>query len=106
MTNELYQQIYQLVKTIPLGKVATYGQIAATLGKPQGARLIGWALSVCPKDIPWHRVVNRKGMISITNRTISKLEQANLLKQEGITVTEKNGNFWVDLDKYLWLGNL
>ncbi|MBU1039066.1 MGMT family protein [Patescibacteria group bacterium] len=106
MDNDLYQQIYLLVKKIPQGRVATYGQIAAALGKPQGSRLVGWALSVCPNDVPWHRVINRKGMISITNRNLSKQEQANLLTQEGITVTEKAGNFWVDLDKHLWLGNL
>jgi len=102
MDSNLYQSIYDLTKKIPLGKVATYGQIAALIGKPQGSRLVGWALSVCPTDVPWQRVVNRKGMISIINKQISKDLQANLLRQEGVEVMLKAGNLWVDLSKYLW----
>ena len=52
MPSDFYKQVYQLVRAIPSGRVATYGQVAALLGKPRGARLVGWALNTCPKDVP------------------------------------------------------
>ena len=102
MPSDFYQAVYKLVRTIPPGRVATYGQVAATLGKPRGARLVGWALNVCPTDVPWQRVINRKGMISIENLRVSKDLQAELLKQEGVKVVRHENNFWVDLTQYLW----
>ncbi len=102
MGNDFYQAVYQLVRAIPQGKVATYGQVAALLGKPRGARLVGWALNVCPADVPWQRVVNREGMISIENRRATKEEQAALLTAEGVEVSGRDGNFGVDLTRYLW----
>ena len=56
--------VYRLVRRIPVGSVATYGQIAARLGRPRGARAVGRAMSHCPADVPWHRVVNASGGIS------------------------------------------
>jgi methylated-DNA-protein-cysteine methyltransferase-like protein len=97
-----YQQIFQAVKAIPPGKVATYGQIAAVLGSPRAARMVGQALARCPDStVPWQRVINRHGMISIENMTVPKEQQAYLLRQEQIEVTERDGNFWVDLTRYL-----
>lgn len=102
MASVFYNEVYKLVRSIPAGQVATYGQITTLLGKPKGARLVGWALNVCPADVPWQRVINRDGMISIENWRASKELQAELLKADGVKVELKQGNWWVDLEKYLW----
>ena len=102
MSQNFYHRVHKLVKKIPAGKVATYGQVAAILGSPRSARLVGWALRNCPDNVPWQRVLNRQGMISIENLNFPKKLQADLLKNEGIVVELKDGNFWVDLKKYLW----
>ena len=102
MANDFYTAVYELVRQIPAGSVATYGQIAALLGKPRGARLVGWALNVCPKDVPWQRVINHEGMLSIENLRASKDLQAQLLHSESVVVVQRDGNFWVDLKRYGW----
>lgn len=102
MASQWYAAIYRMVSQIPKGRVATYGQIAALLGKPRGAQLVGWALNVCPPDVPWQRVINREGMISIENLRASKDLQAKLLQAEGVRVEKRDGNFWVNLERYLW----
>ncbi|MFH1112265.1 MAG: MGMT family protein [Patescibacteria group bacterium] len=102
MSSDFYQAIYKLVKKIPAGKVATYGQIASLLGKPRAARLVGWALAHSPASVPWQRVVNRDGMISIENLRLPKELQVELLKQEGVVVECKQNNWWINLNKYLW----
>ena len=98
-------QVYKLVKKIPSGKVATYGQVAALLGSPRSARQVGWALRNCPEGVPWQRVINREGMISIENLHLPKELQAELLKKEGIVVELKHGSWWVDLNNYIWQPN-
>lgn len=104
----LYFRIYSLVRKIPKGKVATYGQIAELLHAPRSARIVGWALrSLKPgSPVPWQRVINKAGMISIENMSTPKEQQAILLQQEGVEVTEADGNFWVDLKKYGWNGKV
>lgn len=102
MPTGFYNQVYKLTKKIPQGRVATYGQIAALLGKPRSARMVGWALNVCLEDVPWQRVINKAGMISIKNMRATKDLQASLLKKEKIKVEFKQGNYWVDLKQYLW----
>ncbi len=102
MAQGFFNEVYKLVKHIPRGRVATYGQVAAILGKPRAARLVGWALNICPIDVPWQRVINKSGMISIENMRATKKLQADLLKTEGVKVEVKDGNYWVDLEKYLW----
>ncbi len=87
--------------------MATYGQIAALCGNPMGARLVGWALNalnnVGPSTtVPWQRVINREGRISIVNKNASKDLQADILRNEGIDVQFRDGNYWVDLSRYLW----
>jgi len=56
--------VWRLVRRIPRGRVMTYGQVAAALGRPGAARRVGWAMRICPPDVPWHRVVNAQGGIS------------------------------------------
>lgn len=106
MPTNFYQSVYKLAKRIPRGKVATYGQIAALLGSPRGARMVGWALHVLPddqlKNVPWQRVINREGRISTTCQEHSSNLQAKLLKKEGVEVTMRQGNYFVDLKKFLW----
>lgn len=96
--------MYTKVRRIPKGKVATYGQIAGILGSPRGARMVGWALNCLKPDskVPWQRVINSEGRITIENMRASKDLQAQLLQSEGVDVTFHDGNFWVDLEKYLW----
>jgi len=83
MTNQFYNQIYEVVKQIPLGKVVSYGKIAAALGRPRSSREVGRAMRVCPaEDIPWQRVVMADG--SITGGDYAN-ERKALLESEGVT---------------------
>ncbi len=102
--DDFFDQVYFWVRKIPKGKVAAYSQIAALASTPRAARVVGLALSKLPggSKIPWHRVIDSKGMISIENLVIPKAEQARRLQQEGIKVKFRDGNYWVDLKKYLW----
>lgn len=58
------QSVYEIVEKIPRGKVISYGEIARMLDNPRGARMVGWAMSRCPDDLPWHRVVMADGNIA------------------------------------------
>ena len=101
-----FKKIISIVKKIPRGRVATYGQIAALAGSPRGARTVGWALHGLPEKelqkVPWHRVINREGRVSTTCMDHPGEQQAMLLKNERIAVKYKDGNYFVDLKKYLW----
>jgi methylated-DNA-protein-cysteine methyltransferase related protein len=87
------------IKNIPFGKVATYGQIAILSGNYRAARQISWILySMSEKhNLPWHRVINRHGKISLEKSGGFELQET-LLKKEGILF--ENGK--IDLLKYLW----
>ncbi|MBI4090453.1 MAG: methylated-DNA--[protein]-cysteine S-methyltransferase [Candidatus Komeilibacteria bacterium] len=101
------EQVYVLVERIPHGRVATYGQIAALLHTPRAARMVGVALRSLPDGtvVPWHRVINSRGEISIENMEHPAEEQANRLMAEGIRVGTSNGVYLIDLDMYLWMPN-
>ena len=62
--NPFFEQVYDLVGQIPLGKVVSYGQIARMLGRPRAAREVGWAMRCCPEHLPWQRVVMADGAIT------------------------------------------
>lgn len=98
-----YDVIYQVVKLIPRGKVATYGQIADLANLPGQARLVGYALfrvDEIDAEIPWHRVINAKGEVSHSPlRRGSDYLQRSLLEDEGI-IFGKSGK--IDLRIYLW----
>lgn len=100
----LYFRIYTQVRRIPKGKVATYGQIATLCGSPRSARIVGWALRTLKPNstIPWQRVINQAGMISIESMSVPKSLQADVLRSEGVEVTLREGNFYVDLKTYGW----
>jgi methylated-DNA-protein-cysteine methyltransferase related protein len=102
MPASAYHKIYDVVRQIPIGKVATYGQIADLAGLYGKARLVGYALFQVElaSDIPWQRVVNAKGEISYsTARSGGDYLQKNLLEQEGITF---KANGAIDLKLYRW----
>ena len=84
---------------IPRGQVATYGQIAAIVSHRGAARTVGWALHGLTEgtDVPWHRVINARGQISLDPGT----RQTALLKEEGIRV---NANGRVDMKRFQWPG--
>ena len=77
-------RIYRVVRRIPRGRVATYGQIAALAGIPRAPRVVGAAMRDCPAGVPWHRVVNAQGRISPRRRMSGMLTQRILLVQEGV----------------------
>lgn len=94
-----FEKIYEVVKKIPKGKVATYGQVAFLAGNPRWSRVVGYALHVNPEPriIPCHRVVNRFGKTSSAFAFGGEDMQRKLLEDEGI-VFEPNGT--IDLNKF------
>lgn len=92
------KRVMELIQSIPIGKVMTYGQISSTAGNPWGARQVARILhSMTQKhQLPWHRVINSKGEISLQGT--GALEQAQMLVDEGIEVK----NFKIDLSQYLY----
>lgn len=100
MRKSFYQRVVDIIKKVPYGKVATYGQIAAYAGNPRAARQVSYILhsSSGKKNLPWHRVINSKGGISLRPRHGYEL-QKQLLKKEGIKFTK---NDTIDLKKFLW----
>ncbi len=78
--NKHFEAVYAVVRQIPAGKVVSYGQIARWLGWERGARTVGWALRSAPSDVPWHRVVNGRGAISLFEGE----EQRLRLEAEGV----------------------
>lgn len=96
LSDAFRQEVYQLVREIPAGKVSTYGNIAALLGMPQCSRMVGRALKQVPDEVsvPCHRVVNASGRL-----VPGWEEQKLLLSEEGISFKQ---NGCVDLKKHLW----
>ncbi len=107
--SNFYEQVYAVVRRIPRGKVSSYGRIAQMLGRPHAARAVGYALNALKDkqndpgyaNIPWQRVINSQGRISIVNRENSANRQAELLREEGVVVSEE---LRVNLDVFLWQG--
>lgn len=94
------KKIVEVIKNIPEGHVLTYGTVAELAGNPRAARQVAWALkSLSGKyQLPWHRVINSKGEISLPSKRGKEL-QRELLEQEGVAFSD-NGH--VDLNLYLW----
>ncbi|HCX86714.1 MAG TPA: cysteine methyltransferase [Gammaproteobacteria bacterium] len=96
----LYRAIYELVKAIPKGQVGTYGQIARLCGC--SARQVGYAMAaVSSDDVPWQRVINSRGEISVRSDGNKDTEQYRRLKSEGI-VFDSHGR--IDLATFQWAG--
>lgn len=100
--------VWEIVRQIPPGRVTSYGQIAAMIPPPAGmnpksydafaARWVGGAMAACPEDVPWQRVINSQGKLSLRP---GAERQRELLEEEGVVFNEKG---WVDLKKYGWQG--
>ena len=90
--------VYAVVRKIPRGEVATYGQIALLAGRERAARAVGGAMRSCPDDVPWHRVVNALGGISRRRRDVGMLTQRIRLEQEGVKL--RRGKVW--LSRHQW----
>ncbi len=94
-----YQRIYEIVKRIPRGRVATYGQIADLSGLAGHARMVGYAMSALEDDrVPWHRVVNAQGGISPRYPTCVR-QQRRLLEAEGVRFNPRGR---VELERHRW----
>lgn len=96
------QRVWEIVRKIPKGKVISYGQVAVYIGVPRAGRAVGWTLRRSQdKSLPWWRVVNASGRISIKgNWEHEASEQRELLRQEGVEVKE---DFTLDINKYRFL---
>ena len=95
-------RVKRIIKSVPRGKVATYGQGAAPSGKNRAARQVAWILhsSSDKHNLPWHRIINSRGGISL--KPLHGFEiQKELLQNEGV-VFKENGT--IDLSRYLWRG--
>ena len=101
MEKSVFERIYDQVKMIPKGCVATYGQIALYAGNPRWARVVGYALhsNPDPDNIPCFRVVNREGRVSKAFAFGGENMQILLLRADGVEVSDEG---FVDLEKYIW----
>lgn len=100
MSESAYERIYDVVKQIPKGCVATYGQVAALAGNKKWARVVGYALHVNPdpEHIPCYRVVNRFGEVSKAFAFGGENRQIALLEEDGVVIEDNR----VDLNVYQW----
>ena len=101
MEENFFERVYAIARQIPHGRVTSYGAIAKALGTARSARMVGWAMNASHnrEDIPAHRVVNRKGILSGKHHfQVTNLMQ-QLLESEGIEVVD---NQIVDFDKVFW----
>lgn len=104
-------QVWDIVRKIPRGKVATYGQIAKMVKSPGvdqesyrvfGARWVGGAMAACPDDVPWQRVINAQGKVS-SRRSGGEALQRQMLESEGVVFDDRQK---VDFSIYKWSGIL
>lgn len=98
------EQVIKKIKEIPSGKVATYGQIAALAGSPRAALMVGRILRYSSENekLPWQRVINSKGRVSIVNMAYPAELQARLLQEEGVVVEKRIDSYYIDLNQFLW----
>lgn len=97
-TKRGHARVYAAVRKIPCGRVSTYGRVAAMIDRPRAARQVGYALHGCPADVPWHRVINAQGRISLAADSTAGLAQRRRLEAEGIVFLGGR----IDLDRYVW----
>jgi methylated-DNA-protein-cysteine methyltransferase related protein len=99
--SSLYPSFYAVVRRIPRGRVATYGDVARLARRPGRARQVGYAMYALPaaSAVPWHRVVNARGEISRRSAGGGELEQRMLLAREGIRF---DGRGRIDLARFRW----
>jgi methylated-DNA-protein-cysteine methyltransferase-like protein len=96
-----FERVYDVARQIPYGKVTSYGAIAKCLGMARSARMVGWAMNASHglEDVPAHRVVNRKGLLTGKHHFEGSSLMQQLLENEGIVVVD---NQIVDFDTHFW----
>jgi len=107
------QQVWEIARRIPPGRVFTYGEIAQLLSLPEGipfdqfmafrARWVGAAMAACPADVPWQRVINAQGKISPHGAGYGSSMQRSLLEAEGV---EFDAQGRLDFNRFGWIGPL
>ncbi len=100
--SDLYEAIYEIVRAIPVGRVTSYGAIAAALGVRSGARLVGYAMNLshtAQPHVPAQRVLNRNGMLTGKHHFGAPDEMQKLLEAEGVKVED---DVAVDFEKLFW----
>jgi methylated-DNA-protein-cysteine methyltransferase-like protein len=100
-TENFFERVYEIARQIPYGRVTTYGAIAKALGTARSARMVGWAMNASHnlEDVPAHRVVNRKGLLTGKHHFEGTNLMQQLLESEGIKVIE---NQIIDFEKHFW----
>lgn len=99
---DFFQQVWELVRQIPKGRVSSYGAIAAALGLKSGARMVGWAMNSSHGQkpvVPAHRVVNRNGQLSGKNHFATPTLMQELLEKEGVRIQEDT---IINFSKHFW----
>jgi methylated-DNA-protein-cysteine methyltransferase-like protein len=101
MEANFFERVYEIARQIPEGKVTSYGAIAKALGTGRSARMVGWAMNASHnrEDIPAHRVVNRKGLLSGKHHFAGTNLMQQLLENEGVKVVN---NQIIDFEKHFW----
>ena len=100
-SSSAYDRIYAVVRRIPSGRVATYGQVATLAGLPGNARQVGYALHAMATDrvVPWHRVINSRGEVSLRKEPGSDQLQRHCLEREGVDFDAAGR---IDLVRFRW----
>jgi len=100
-TTDFTRQVIKIIRQIPEGRVATYGQIAKLAGRPNASRGVVWILHSSSEtfSLPWHRVLNSKGQIGLPKGSAGHRRQCQLLRAEGVEVTPDGR---LDLDIFQW----
>ena len=99
--DNFFERVYEVVRLIPYGKVTSYGAIAKYLGATRSARMVGWAMNNVGnrEEVPAHRVVNRKGLLTGKHHFAGTNLMQQLLENEGIKIMD---NQIVDFEKHFW----
>jgi len=100
--DNFFERVYAVARQIPYGKVTSYGAIAKVLGAARSARMVGWAMNASHnlEDVPAHRVVNRKGLLTGKHHFDGTNLMQQLLESEGIEVMD---NQIIDFEKHFWM---
>jgi len=99
--DNFFERVYAVARQIPYGRVTSYGAIAKCLGTARSARMVGWAMNASGNrdDVPAHRVVNRKGLLTGKHHFDGTNLMQQLLESEGVKIVD---NQIVDLENYFW----
>jgi len=103
-----WEEVYEIVRLIPTGRVMNYGQIAALCSRPLTPRAVGWAMHDCPADVPWHRVVNAAGKCStdavdgnVPGRQQRRLEAEGVEFSPAGVINMRRYRFTIDVDEFI-----